>query len=43
MNNDAVYFDNFRVELILREVRHFIGNENTQTSLFRIQAFGSVM
>ena len=43
VNNDAVYFDNFRVELILREVRHFIGNESTQISLFRIQAFGSVM
>ena len=43
LNNVATYFDSFRVEHIPRKIRHFIGNKNMQTSIFRIQAYDSVM
>ena len=42
-NNDVTYFDSFRVEHILKEIRTFIGNKNIKTNIFRIQAYDSIM
>ena len=36
LDNDAIYFDNFGVENVPKEIRRFIGNTNMQTSIFRI-------
>ena len=33
----------FGVELIPKEIKTFIGNKNIKTSIFRIQAYGSIM
>ena len=43
MNNNATHFDSFGVEHIQKEVKKFIGNENVQTNIFRIQVYNSVM
>ena len=43
LNNDATYFDSFGVEHIPREIRHFIGNKNMQTNIFRVQANNSII
>ena len=42
-NNSVTYFDFFRVEHILKEIRTFINNKNIKTNIFRIQAYDSVM
>ena len=42
-NNDVTYFDIFRVEHILGEIRTLIGNKNIKTNIFRIQAYDSIM
>ena len=42
-NNDVTYFDSFRVEHILKEIRTFIGNKNIKTNIFRIQTYDSIM
>ena len=41
--NSVTYFDFFRVEHILKEIRTFINNKNIKTNIFRIQAYDSVM
>ena len=42
-NNDVTYFDSFRKEHISKEIKTFIGNKNIKTSIFRIQAYDSIM
>ena len=43
LNNNVTCFDSFRVEQIPKEIRKFISNKNTQTNIFRIQAYNSVI
>ena len=38
-----VYFDSFGVERIPKEINKFIGNKKIKTSIFRIQAYDSIM
>ena len=33
LNNDVIYFDSFRVEHILKEIKTFIGNKNIKTNI----------
>ena len=42
-NNDVTYFDSFGVEHISKEIKKFISNKNIKTSIFRIQAYDSIM
>ena len=39
----AVYFDSFGVEHITKEINKFIGNKKIKASIFRIQAYDSIM
>ena len=44
MNGDNVaYFDSFGAEHILKEIKKFIGNRIITTSIFRVQAYDSIM
>ena len=38
-----IYFDNFGVEHIPKEIKKFIGNKNIITNTYRIQAYNSIM
>ena len=38
-----IYFDSFRVEHIPKEIKKFIGNKNTITKIYSIQAYGLIM
>ena len=38
-----VYFDSFGVEHVPEETKDFIGNENINANIFRLQANNSVM
>ena len=40
---NVTYFDSFGVEHIPKEIRKFIGNWNTITNIYRIQAYDSIM
>ena len=40
---NVTYFDSFGVEHIPKEIRKFICNKRIQTSIFRIQAYDSIM
>ena len=42
-NNNVAYFDSFRVEYILKEVKTFINKSTIVTNIFRIQAYDSIM
>ena len=42
-DNEAIYFDSFRVEHIPKEIKKFIEHKNIKTNIFRIQADNSVM
>ena len=42
-NNIITYFDSFGVEHIPRKIKSIIGNKNIKTSIFRIQAYHSIM
>ena len=42
-NRDVTYFDSFGVEHIPKEIKTFFNNKNIQKSIFRIQAYGSIM
>ena len=42
-NKSDTYFDSFGVEHIPKEIEKFIGDKNIVTSIFRIQAYDSVM
>ena len=41
--NKIAYFDSFGVELIPKEIKKYIGNKNIITSIYRIQAYDSIM
>ena len=43
LNNNVTYFDSFRVEHILQEIKPFIGNKNIETNISRIQAYDSTI
>ena len=40
---NATYFDSFWVELILKEIKQFIGNKKIIPNVYRIQTYGSIM
>ena len=42
-NETATYFDSFGVEHIPKEIKKFIHNKNIIASIFRLQAYDSVM
>ena len=42
-NNEVIYFDNFAVEQLAKEIKRFIGHKNTKTNIFRIQADNSIL
>ena len=41
--NKILYFDNFGVKNVPKEIREFVGNENIKAIIFREQANDSVM
>ena len=41
--NEMVYFDNFGVEHVPKEIKKFIGNKNIKVNIFRTEANNSVM
>ena len=41
--NEVIYFDSFGVEHIPKEINKFIGNSDTKSNIFRIQAYDSIM
>ena len=42
-NDDAIYFDSFGVEHVPKEIKHFTGNKNMETNMYRIQTNDSIM
>ena len=42
-DNKVIYFDSFGVEHIPKEINKFIGNKKIKASIFRIQAYDSIM
>ena len=42
-NNEVIYFDSFGVAYIPFEIKKFIGDKDTKTSIFRIQTYNSIM
>ena len=42
-SKEAIHFDIFGVEHILKENKKFISNINIKTNIFRLQAYDSVM
>ena len=40
--NNLIYFDNFGVEHIPKEIKKIIGNKKIITSTYRIQAYDSI-
>ena len=42
-NNEIISFDSFGVEYVPKEIKKFIGQKNTKTNIFRIQADNSIM
>ena len=36
-NNEAIYFDSFRVEHVLKEIKRFIGHKDIRTNIYRVQ------
>ena len=43
MNNNVTYFYSFGVEHVPKRIKKFIGNENKEANVFRIQVQNSVM
>ena len=39
VSHDAIYFDNFGVKHIPKEIEKLVANKNVIKSIFRIQAF----
>ena len=39
----AIYFDSFRVEHIVKEIKQLIENKNMITNIYRIQAYDLIM
>ena len=42
-NIDVTYFGSFGVEHVPKEIKAFVSNKNIKTSIFRIQAYDSIM
>ena len=42
-SNNCIYFDSFGVEYIPNEIKNFIGNKDTISTIFRLQAYDSIM
>ena len=42
-SNKVIYFDSFGIEHIPKEINKFIGNKKIKASIFRIQAYNSIM
>ena len=42
-NNEIIYFDSFGVKHIPKEIKNFIGNKDIKVSIFRLQAYDSIM
>ena len=42
-NNEVTYFDSFGVEHIAKEIKKVIGNKDIKGSIFRFQAYDSIM
>ena len=42
-DNSKTYFDSIGVEDIPKEIKKFVGNKNTITNSYRIQAYDSIM
>ena len=42
-NNEVIYFGSFGVEHIPKEIKKFIGNKDIKASIFRLQAYDSIM
>ena len=40
---EIIYFDSFGIEHIPKEVEHAIGNKDIKASIFRLQAYDSIM
>ena len=43
VRNNCIYFDSFGVEHIPNEIKQFIGNKDTISNIFRLQAYDSIM
>ena len=43
VRDEVIYFDNFGVEHIPKEMKEFIGNKNIKANIYRVQANDSVM
>ena len=43
LNNNVTYFDSFGVEYTPKKTRIFISNKNIKASIFRTQAYNSIM
>ena len=43
VRNKCIYFDSFGVEHIPNEITTFIGNKDTISNIFRLQAYDSIM
>ena len=41
--NEVIYFDSFVIEHIPKEIEHAIGNKEINASIFRLQAYDSIM
>ena len=41
--NKVIYFDSFGIEHIPKEINNFIGNKKIKASIFKIQAYDSIM
>ena len=41
--NEVIYFDSFGIEHIPKEIEHAIGNKEFKASIFRLQAYDSIM
>ena len=40
--NEAIYFDSFGIEHIPSEINKLIGNKNSKSNIFRLQAYDSI-
>ena len=42
-SENVIYFDSIGLKHIPKKIRKFIGNKNIKTSIYRMQAFDSIM
>ena len=41
--NEAIYFDNFGIKHIPKEIEHAVGNNEIKANIFRLKAYDSIM